>query len=219
MVVLSVLLMLVLPSAVAVSPWRAAGSACSPQKACDFVQRLNVSKKGDSVSLLCDPEEACTISGVQLGGDDGVAAATVDMTNVVVKDNVAITGGLLLINPGSTVRGTNVTFANGTCSSDGLGGCVLNVGTFVCTDCVFDKCDSGSVGGGVMSFDTATLELVRPIFTDNHCKPISVKNKEPCGSGCACGGRNMSKCVGCTCNMEPGDGFYCNSNTSVQSTL
>jgi hypothetical protein len=204
-VVLSVLLLLL---------GQAAGSACSPPKACDFVKKLNVSKKGESISLLCDPEEACTISGVRLGAEHGVVA-TVDMTNVLVQNNDAITGGLLEIGPGGTVKGTNVTFANGTCSDDGFGGCVLNLGTFVCTDCVFDKCDSGSVGGGVMSFDTATLELVRPAFIDSTCKPVSAKHKGPCGSGCACGGHNMSKCVGCTCQIEPGDGFYCNSNTSV----
>lgn len=117
--------------------------------------------------------------------------------------------------------------------SVGFGGCVINLGTFACKDCVFDKCSSGVArapflcpagallrltpparaqdGGGVFSFDTATLKLVRPTFIDGTCKPPL-----PCGSGCACGGVDPSKCVGCTCQKHPsGDGFYCDATTTV----
>ena len=74
-------------------------------------------------------------------------AATLVMENVLVQNFTSDSGGgLLNINRGS-VTGTNLTFRNGRApeSDSDNGGCVFNLGTFACTDCVFDKCSAGGV--------------------------------------------------------------------------
>ena len=65
---------------------------CSPQKACDFVKALNAAKRGDTVSLLCEVDERCTISGMQLGreADSNYVEATVVMQNVLIQNHKAV---------------------------------------------------------------------------------------------------------------------------------
>ena len=97
-------------------PWNAAtagaGAGCSPQKTCDFVKKLNVAKAGEKLSLICTAADKCTIDGMQLSGSDGLLAA-VDMANVLIHNNKAVTGGLLAIGGGGSVNGTKLTFRNG----------------------------------------------------------------------------------------------------------
>ena len=119
---------------------------CSPRKACDFVRELRTARRWQRLSLVCTPEEQCTITGTRLGSGLGVAATLV-MENVLVQNFTSDSGGgLLNINRGS-VTGTNLTFRNGRApeSDSDNGGCVFNLGTFACTDCVFDKCSAGGV--------------------------------------------------------------------------
>jgi len=186
-------------------------ASCSPQKACDFVKKLATSTGGDPpLSLICTAAENCTISGTQLGGENGLQTSAT-MAHVRIQNNKAGGGALLSIHTGSVV-GTKLTFRNGQASSDGVGGCVFNYrGNFTCTDCVFDKCSSGVDGGAIFSYDSATLKLVRPTFTDDTCA-----GPTPCGAGCACGGRDASKCVGCTCKKHSSDGFYCDSTEAMK---
>lgn len=89
--------------------------SCSPKKACDFVQALHRggARSWQKFSLVCAPAENCTISGTRLGGGVGLHA-TVAMANVLVRDSTAASGGgLLNINGGGSVTGTNLTFRNG----------------------------------------------------------------------------------------------------------
>ena len=90
---------------------------CSPQKACDFVKKLNVAKAGEKLSLICTAADNCTIDGTQLTGTSwqsfGLLAA-VDMANVLIHNNKAGNGGLLAIgHGGGSVNGTKLTFRNG----------------------------------------------------------------------------------------------------------
>jgi len=134
---------------------------CSPQKACDFVKQWNAVAGGEKISLVCKPEDDCTISG-RLGGGGGQKfpgfQGNATMANVLLQNGGSVGksgkpgsgfGGLMNVggdfatsNSGS-VTGTNLTFRNGTASN--AGGCVYNDGTFACTDCVFDKCTAADV--------------------------------------------------------------------------
>ena len=97
-------------------------STCSPQKACDFVTALNALKPNEpaTLSLLCTPEEKCTISGTQIGGEKAGLTAHVTMAHVLLQNRVEYNkrppfgdgGGLLNIGSG-VFSGTNVTFRNG----------------------------------------------------------------------------------------------------------
>ena len=140
-----------------VSLWKKPGPPlpCSPQKACDFVEAMRRAggRKGQKLSLVCTLAENCAISGVQLGTGAGMQA-TVVMENVLLQNSTVDTaGGLLNVNGGGSFTGTNVTFRNGGApsSDSGSGGCVFNLGTFACTDCVFDKCSAEYVRAA--SFD------------------------------------------------------------------
>ena len=97
-------------------------TSCSPQKACDFVTALNALKPNEpaALSLLCTPDEKCTISGTQIGGEKGGLVAHVTMAHVLLQNRVEYNkrppfgdgGGLLNIGSG-VFSGTNVTFRNG----------------------------------------------------------------------------------------------------------
>ena len=96
--------------------------SCSPQKACDFVAALNALGPNEpaTLSLLCTPDEQCTISGTQIGGEKAGLAAHVTMAHVLLQNRVEYNkrppfgdgGGLLNIGSG-VFSGTNVTFRNG----------------------------------------------------------------------------------------------------------
>jgi len=191
--------------------------SCSPQKACDFVKALNHPAnpiQPAPVSLLCTPEEHCTISGTQLGakvasGAVGVAGA-VDMANVLVENNTVSgwpgSGALLSIFEKGSVNATNVTWRNGHSSS--YGGCVDSLGDFTCTDCLFENCHADA-GGGVNT-DGGHLKLVSSFsgqFANGSCG-----GTKPCGAGCVCiaSEQEASKCVGCTCyhTGQPHAGFW-----------
>ena len=200
-------------------------TSCSPQKACDFVTALNALKPNEpaTLSLLCTPDEKCTISGTQIGGEKAGLAAHVAMAHVLLQNRVEYNkrppfgdgGGLLNIGSG-VFSGTNVTFRNGSTTNYG-GGCVNHEGgTFACTDCVFDKCSAGGVGGGVYSDPdfalSGGLDLVRPTFTGCTCGGSG----KPCGSGCWCDSLDVSKCAGCLCKKgisgPGGQVSFCDSN-------
>merc|ERR1711865_1000115 len=40
----------------------------TPQKACDFAKQWGLANLGDKISLVCTPEEQCTIKGMRLAG-------------------------------------------------------------------------------------------------------------------------------------------------------
>lgn len=90
---------------------------CSPQKVCDFVKQLSRAKvEGhEHLSLLCTPEEHCTISGMRLGGELVGVVATVIMENVLIENNRGplFPIGLMFIDRTGNVTGTNLTFRNG----------------------------------------------------------------------------------------------------------
>ena len=103
-------------------------ASCSPQKACDFVKQLAIAvphgpfgpdPEDPPISLLCEPEEDCTISGTTLGPWMGIGSL-VEMAHVLIQNNTAVPqkwlragGGLLEIVEGGSVTGTNLTFRNG----------------------------------------------------------------------------------------------------------
>jgi hypothetical protein len=127
---------------------------------------------------------------------------------------------LMFIGTGGSVSGKNLTFFNTSTYEMVSGGCVENLGSFACTDCVFDYCSAGEYGGGVYSSGdgtgSATLNLVRPTFTNNKC---GTNRGLVCGAGCYCAQlpkkADPSKCVGCTCKTDTyreGSALYCDSN-------
>ena len=95
-----------------------------------------------------------------------------------------------------------------------FGGCVNNhLGTFSCTDCIFENCacqtDDDGRGGGVFS-GGRNLTLVRTQFKQNSC----VDGGTTYGAGCWCQGA-MHQCGGCTCDASGGGGaFSCGNGPS-----
>jgi hypothetical protein len=196
--------------------------SCSPQKVCAFIESLNKSHSGDHLSLVCDPLEHCTISNSELGSPASPSltglSATVTMENVLIQNTRSRYGTfgvpLMVISPFGGVTGKNLTFFNTSTYEMTGGGCVLNLGSFACTDCVFDHCSAGLTGGGILSYDSGTLNLVRPKFTNSKCG-TNTGVHYPCGSGCYCDASDgPSKCVGCTCKKAPAPygGLYCDSS-------
>jgi len=202
-------------------------TAVATKKVCAFVSQWNQAAQGDKPSLVCTPEEQCTIGGTKLGANSENGRVTdfgfqgdATMTNVLLRDNWGnLTtdhdrGGLMEIGRAGSLVGTNITFRNGLVRVDG-GGCVYTAGNFACIDCTFDKCiTTKGFGGGIESGGGGTLNLLRPTFTESACAL-----GENCGSGCSCDGddrrgqgMNASLCIGCTCKKVDGVGFYCDSN-------
>jgi len=198
----------------------------SPQKACDFAKQWLLADPGDKISLVCTPEEQCTIKGIRLAGGHNQESGypgTATMANVLMVDCAGGGGGggsgpgngggggSLRVGSKSSLIGTNLTFRNSFSGSNG--GAVRNDGTFVCTDCVFDNCTASDDGGAVSSNgnhygQTSMLKLVRPTFVGGKCKMF---DGEPCGTACYCTGDDASMCIGCTCQKDGTDGFYCDS--------
>ena len=126
-----VLLLLLAAVAMAAPPRNAAAppppipANCSPKKDCDFLKaaaELNVSKPVPiTLTLICTPEEKCTISGTTLGDNMGFCGGhSLVMQNVLIQNNtnVCVQGeicgsALLTISGGGSVNGTNLTFRNG----------------------------------------------------------------------------------------------------------
>ena len=201
-------------------------TAAATKKVCGFVLAWNNAEAGEKISLLCTPEERCTITGIKLGAnsaelrsEDFGFQGDATMTNVLMQDMTGngtydTRGGLMAVGSAGRVVGTKITYRNGLVRANG-GGCVYNEGTFACTDCTFDRCISArAFGGGIQSGGGGTLQLVRPAFTNCACALGA-----NCGSGCSCDGDdrhgqgfNASLCVGCTCKNEANFNFYCDSN-------
>ena len=100
-------------------------TAVATKKVCAFVSQWNQAAQGDKVSLVCTPEEQCTI-GTKLGANSENGRVTdfgfqgdATMTNVLLRDNWGnLTtdhdrGGLMEIGRAGSLVGTNITFRNG----------------------------------------------------------------------------------------------------------
>ena len=109
-------------------------TAFATKKVCDFVSQWNNADlpKGQMISLICTPEEQCTISGTKLGANTENGRETdfgfqgdATMTNVLVKDMFGnktcdgsspsqdCRGGLMEVGSAGRVVGTNIIFRNG----------------------------------------------------------------------------------------------------------
>ena len=101
-------------------------TAAATKKVCAFVTQWNQAAQGDKVSLVCTPEEQCTIGGTKLGANSENGRVTdfgfqgdATMVNVLLRDNSGnLTtdrdrGGLMEIGRAGSLIGTNITFRNG----------------------------------------------------------------------------------------------------------
>ena len=107
-------------------------TAAASAKVCAFVSQWNHAVQGEKVSLVCTPEEQCTIGGTKLGANTENGRVTdfgfqgdATMTNVLVKDMFGnktcdgssplqdCRGGLMEVGSAGRVVGTNIIFRNG----------------------------------------------------------------------------------------------------------
>eukprot|EP01051_Picozoa_sp_SAG22_P018120 SAG22_NODE_2961_length_2070_cov_1.712836_2_plen_152_part_00 len=102
-------------------------TAFATKKVCDFVSQWNDADFQGMISLICTPEEQCTISGTKLGANTENGRVTdygfqgnATMTNVLVRDMSGNKtygednrGGLMEVGRAGKVVGTNITFRNG----------------------------------------------------------------------------------------------------------
>ena len=107
-------------------------TAAASAKVCAFVSQWNHAVQGEKVSLVCTPEEQCTIGGTKLGANTENGRVTdfgfqgdATMTNVLLRDNRGNSqtepnsttdhdrGGLMEIGAAGSLIGTNIVFRNG----------------------------------------------------------------------------------------------------------
>ena len=208
---------------------------CSPQKACDFLNRMHEqcisvdpwpphpipgAPGCESLELLCTPDESCVLDGAELqdnittnGLNRNVTMANVVIQNAPFTENYpADPEALLGMGAWGRFVGTNITFQNGprwTTATKAGAGCVHNnAGYFACTDCVFRNCSNIGTGGGVFVGPQGTQLLVRPVFEECFAGQIkwSGTHKPAFGDGCYCEKPDATDCVGCACEKGEAGG-------------
>jgi predicted outer membrane repeat protein len=96
------------------------------------------------------------------GGAIYAADVELTLTNVLIKDSFAKSGGCMYITEDSTVKMDNVTFdgCQASNSSLGQGGAIYNTGKLTMTNSYFSDNISEGGGGGFYNAGTATLNTV-----------------------------------------------------------